>query len=146
MCVPCPCRVSSLAQSLDIDLNQLSKHKVCAVHLATFLQVARRAQEHWYRNFEFLYDENIIRTSSNAIVDDILSYLGVEEANLDSDVRDEVSSILALKSNASGDEGDERNWDATKENIDITVEVRDASNKFMLNVMDAIVRSRRTRM
>ena len=77
-------------------------------------------------------------------MDDILSYLGVEEANLDSDVRDEVSSNLALKSNASGDEGDERNWDATKENIDITAEVRDASNKFMLNVMDAIMRSQCT--
>jgi len=138
-----PFAVASMAQSLDVDLEQLTRHEICAIHLSTFLQTAKDEHESTGTGILVSYDEDILGTSYNAIMDEILPYLGVEDAKMDSDVRDEVSSVLTLKSNARGDEGDERNWDATKENIDITAEVRDASNKFMLNAMDAILHSSR---
>lgn len=133
--------LSTKSTEYNIDLEALSHHEVCALHLSTLLDAAFKEHDESGTGMLISYDDVILDNKSNAIVDDILPYLGMSkeiDAN-PQDVRERVSEILSLRSNSSrNNKQRDKKWNG--ESIQVSDEIGIASKMFMSDSMDAIAR------
>lgn len=110
-----------------IDLESLSHHQTCALHLSTLLDVAFK--EHQMSNTGKLISyENEILENMDAMMYAILPYFGVgEEIRVDPEgTKSRVAAVLAMRSNAADQVNpDHMKWNG--ENIEISDEVKEAS-------------------
>jgi len=122
------------------DLEGPSHNEVCALHLASLLDVA--AQEHAGTGKGLLVSYEL-DLNVESVVETILPYLGFgEEVHADPQgVRVLVADILSTRSNTSGaSRGQDTQW--TGESIPVSEEVAAASRAFMGGDMESIARMR----
>ena len=122
--------LSNKANEKNINLQDLSSHEVCALHLSTLLESA--IKEHNENGTGMLVSYTDIITS-DVILDKVLPYFDLE---LDATTRERVSDILKTKSNTRGSTN-EKTWDKTQEEqIEISKEVQEAVSTYMSGVVD----------
>ena len=120
--------LSTKAQEKNLDLEKLSHHEICALHLSTLLEAA--INEHNASGTGMLVSYIDIM-ASDVIVDEVLPYLGLD---IDSTMKDRITDILSTRSNTreSGIIAKGMAWDTSQEeNIEIIPEVHDAVKTFM---------------
>lgn len=133
---------SALAEKSEedhLDLEGLSHHEVCALHLSTLLEAAMVEHERTGNGMLVSYDD-VLSSSGRVVSDDVLSYLGLRsEVDSDPVLRARVTDVLSTRSNAGGNGdngGKSMDWDESQEaDIEISEEVRDAVKKFMGELM-----------
>jgi len=131
--------LSARANDLGVDLETLSQHEVCALHLSTLLGVATREHDETKTGMLVSYDHEIL-SNVNAVVDVILPYLGLgEEIRSDREgVRDRVAEVLSLRSDTQTRRSPEdRRWHADGDSVEVTEEVSAAIKTFMGDFMDS---------
>ena len=112
----------------NLELEQLSSHEVCALHLSTLFEEAMKEHEASGTGLLISYDDML--DSSSVIIDKVLPYLlGLNVDN--QETKDKVNEILAIRSSSRGKAHDEI-WDKSQEgDYEISQEVSDAVKKFM---------------
>lgn len=135
-------KVSSSGKG-DIDLEKLSHHEVCALHLSTLLDAA--SNEHGTTGTGMILRyEDFVLDNPSSIVDDVLPYLGMgDEIESDTEgTRERVAKVLATKSSVVGVRNvDDRQWKEGGEEIEVSEEVGNAARSFMGDSMDSIARA-----
>lgn len=130
--------LSAKSNEFNVDLETLSHHEVCALHLSTLLDAAFKEHDKSGTGILVSYDDVILQ-NVDAIVDSILPYLGLQE-DIEADpqgVRNRVSEIVWMRSNASSRVNPEdKKWGG--EEIEVTEEVGAASKAFMSDSMNFI--------
>jgi len=123
--------LSNKANEKNINLQDLSSHEICALHLSTLLESA--IKEHNESGTGMLVSYTDIITS-DVIVDKVIPYFDLE---LDATTRDKVKEILAIRSNTRGKKANDKTWNKTQEdNIEVSKEVQDAVATYMSGVVD----------
>ena len=128
------------AEEYNLDLDGMTQEDLCALYLSTLLEVA--TQEHENSGTGMLIDyEQLLDT--DFITHVILPYLGLQ-AEIDADsatVSANVEATLSTKSNNRGISGQKvKKWSANEEVVNISDEVRAASQLFMGSAMEALRR------
>mmetsp|Transcript_43463 Transcript_43463/g.91300 ORF Transcript_43463/g.91300 Transcript_43463/m.91300 type:complete len:452 (-) Transcript_43463:106-1461(-) len=120
----------------SLDLEQLSHHELCALHLSTLLEAALLEQERSDTGMLVSYDDIVSSGAGNIIVDMVLPYLGLqEELNSKPQLKDRIEEILSKRTNTHG-VGQKEQWDAEGEmNMEISEEVQNAVKIFMGDLM-----------
>jgi len=125
------------ARERGLDLEALSPHDLCAIHLATLLEAAVNEHEASGTGMLISYDKDIL-SNVDAMMNVILPYLGLGEdiaANPEV-VRERVAAILSMRSDTSMlREPEDQRWNEGGEIIEITEEVRAASQAHMSELM-----------
>ena len=136
--------LSNKSSEYNINVEQLSHHEMCALYLSTFAETALQEHEESGTGMLLSYEIDIAE-NVDTIVDVILPYFGMQ-GEIDSDpqgVRDRVSGILSMKSNASGRfDRKDKMWTGERD-VQVTEEVIAASELFMMDSMESIMRMRR---
>ena len=123
--------LSNKASEKNINLQDLSSHEICALHLSTLLETA--IKEHNESGTGMLVSYTDIITS-DIIVDKVIPYFDLE---LDATTRDKVKEILAIRSNTRGKKANDKTWNKTQEdNIEVSKEVHEAVATYMSGVVD----------
>mmetsp|Transcript_44483 Transcript_44483/g.79804 ORF Transcript_44483/g.79804 Transcript_44483/m.79804 type:complete len:455 (-) Transcript_44483:33-1397(-) len=136
--------LSAKSNEYNVDLEQLSHHEICALHLSSLLDTAIREHDESGTGMLVSYDDDIL-SNADTMVNVILPYFGLQE-DIDSNpqvARDHVIEILSMRSNTSARlNPEDKQWNADGENIEVSEEIGTASKVFMSNSMDSIKRSR----
>lgn len=137
-------KVSSSSMNGDIiDLEELSHHEVCALHLSTLLDAA--SNEHGTTGTGMILRyEDFVLDNPSSIVDVVLPYLGMgDEIESDTEgARERVAKVLATKSRVVGVRTfDDPQWKEGGEVIEVSEEVGNAARSFMGDSMDSITRA-----
>jgi len=112
----------------NLDLEHLSHHEVCALHLSTLIEAAVREQGESGTGLLVSYDDIL---SSNVIIDEVLPYLGLK---VNAQANDRITDILSVRSNSQRSHQVEQ-WDKSQEDgIEISDEVRNAVKMFMTDL------------
>jgi len=112
----------------NLDLEQLSSHEVCALHLSTLFEEA--VKEHSVSGTGLLISYDDILESNTIIIEKVLPYLGLTVDT--QETKDRVSDILKTRSNSRSSKKSGKAWDISDESeIEISQEVHDAVKKFM---------------
>ena len=115
----------------NLDLEQLSSHEVCALHLSTLFEEAVKEHEASGTGMLISYDD--ILESNTIIIDKVLPYLGLQVDT--QETKDRVFNILKTRSNSRSSKKSGKAWDISEEGeIEISLEVHDAVKKFMSGV------------
>jgi len=114
-----------------IDLEAASNHDICAMHLSTLINAAFEEHSSSGTGLLVSYDDDIIQPCSRTILDVILPFFGVDDANKDDDVKSRVVKILTLNANARGRTDKAKAWNPQDDLADITDEVKAASSKYL---------------
>jgi len=134
--------LSSKSEENEVDLETITHHEVCALHLASLLGVAFHEHEESHTGMLLSYDEHV-KGNVDGFVDIILPYLGLQN-EIDADpaaVRERVEGILSVRSNTSTRLNPEDHvWNG--ETIEVSEEVENAVKVFMSQEMESIARSR----
>jgi hypothetical protein len=139
--------LSTKSSEHNVDLEGLTNTEVCSLYLSSLLDMATRVNEERGTGLLVSYDDELLRSNTDALLEVILPYYGLKQ-EIDADpesVRDKVSKVLAKKSNhpARGGEGVPI-W--TKEEIRVSDEVRAASTLFLkdsTDVLEGVARRKR---
>ena len=108
----------------NLDLEQLSSHEVCALHLSTLFEEAMKEHEASGTGMLISYDD--ILEDNTIIIDKVLPYLGVNDVDAQ-ETKDRVSDILKTRSNSRSSKKRGQAWDISEEGeIEISLEVHDA--------------------
>ena len=86
----------------DLDLEDLSSHELCALHLSTLVGVASHEHESTGTGMLISYDNDLLQ--ENALIELILPYLGVKK-EIDANptlAKERVDEILSMKSSVRG--------------------------------------------
>lgn len=131
--------LASKSYERNIDLEALSHHEVCALHLSTLLDAAAKEHQETGTGILISYDE-VLANGPEGIVDEILPRLGLREeiASDPRGVRERVAEVLSLKSNATGRR--DRRWNG--ESVEVSSEAGEASRAFLAESMGAVERMR----
>lgn len=133
----------------NVNLEQLSHHEVCALHLSSLVDVAGKEHDESGTGMLISYNEDILSSNHHenvAFINVILPYLGLQDdihANPQG-IQDRISQILSVRSNYSSrsrrqdDKGWAGIWDG--EHVEISEQVGAASKVFMSDSMDSITR------
>ena len=113
--------------SNNVDLEQLTSHEVCALHLSTLLDEAMKEHDESNTGLLVSYDDIV---SGNVIEDKVLPYLGLQVDT--QEMKDKISTVLSTRSNARGSSEE---WKG-EEDIDISLEISNAVKKFMSPLMN----------
>jgi hypothetical protein len=137
--------LAAKSAQINQDLEALSHHEVCAVHLSSLLD--RAYDEHSTSGTGMLisYDEDILAGGANYLMDVVLPYLGLHEeikAN-PSLVENSVGHVLSNKSNVSGRESLSGDVSWKGEEVDVSEVVGNASRSYMTDSMNSILRMRK---
>lgn len=135
--------LSKKSSEHNINVEELSHHEMCALYLSTFVETA--IQEHEKSGTGILLSYEIdIAENVDTIVNLVLPYFGMqEEVNTDpKGVRDHVSAILSMKSNASGRINPQDKMWTGERDIQVTDEIIAATRLFMMDSMESIMRMR----
>ena len=134
--------LSAKSNQYNVDLEYLSHHEVCALHLSTLLDAAVKEHDESGTGMLISYNDVILQ-NADAIVEDVLPYFGLQN-EIDSDpqgVKDRVKGVLSMRSNSVGKfDPEDRKWKG--EHIEVTEEVGTAIRVFMSNSMDPVMRMR----
>lgn len=115
-----------------VDLEAASNHEICAMHLSTLINTAFEEHSSSRTGLLVSYDDDIIQSGGMPILDTILPFLGVEDANKDDDVKSRIVNVLTLNANARGRSEDEaKKWNPQDDLADVTDEVKAASSKYL---------------
>ena len=125
-----------------IDLEAASNHEICAMHLSTLINTAFEEHSSSGTGLLVSYDDDIIQSGGMPILDTILPYFGVDDANKDSDVKSRIMNILSLNANSRGRSDDTKKWNPRDDLADVTDEVKAASSKYL---KDDTLKIQRTR-
>jgi len=131
--------LSSKCEENEVDLETLSHHEVCALHLASLLEMAFHEHEESHTGMLLSYDEDV-KENVDGIVDVILTYLGLRN-EIDADpveVKERVEGVLSVRSNTSGLDPDDRVWNG--ETVEVSKEVENAVKVFMSQEIESIAR------
>lgn len=125
------------SQALDhnVDLEELSTHEVCALHLSTLVDVASREHESTGTGMLISYEDDLLQ--EDALLETILPYLGLQkeiDAN-PSMARARVEEVLATKANLRGIHSQDVDSRWGEEHVHVSEEVRAASQLFMQDIM-----------
>jgi len=122
----------------NVDLEELSTHEICALHLSTLVDVASREHESTGTGMLISYEDDLLQ--EDALIGTILPYLGLQK-EIDANpslARARVEEVLSKKANLRGihSKDVDSQWDVgTEEHVHVSEEVRAASQLFMLNIM-----------
>jgi hypothetical protein len=114
-----------------IDLESLSHHETCALHLSALLDVAFKEHEASKTGKLISYDDELLQ-NVDGMTNTILPYFGVgEEIAADPEgVKSRVAEVLAMRSNAADRVNpDHKKW--IVEDIEVSEEVREASRMYL---------------
>lgn len=111
----------------NLELEGLSHHEVCALHLSTLVEAAIREHDASGSGMLVSYDDIV---SSSFIVDEVLPYLGLQVN--DSQVQERIADILSTRSNTRNSRVG-KDWE--QESIEISEEVKTAVRMFMGDLM-----------
>lgn len=125
----------------NLELEGLSHHEVCALHLSTLLEAA--VNEHESSGTGMIVSHKDIVSSSSSsegnhvIIDEVLPYLGLQdEMNSNPSIVTKISEILSTRSNARSKRQGNVAWDSSQEeDIEISEDVRNAVKVFMGGLM-----------
>jgi hypothetical protein len=133
--------VSANALEHNIDLEELTTHEVCALHLSTLLDVAYQEHERSGTGMLLSYDDDLLQ-GEDVLLDLVLPYLGLQE-EIDSNpimVKSRVDKVLSLKSNVRGvhSQDESQEWEygngGVVEDVPVSEEVRAASQLYMTSM------------
>ena len=129
--------LATKSTSNNLDLESLSHHQVCALHLSTLLESAIEEHEDSGTGLIVSYDDI---ASGSIIQDVVLPYLGLQVE--DQKTKDRITEILAMRSNSRGSSTSQKGqWDVSQEDgIEITDETRNAVKMFMGGLMESVTR------
>ena len=114
-----------------VDLEAASNHEVCAMHLSTLINAAFEEHSSSGTGLLVSYDDDIIQSGGMPILDTILPYFGVVDANKDNDVKSRIMNVLTLNANARGRSDEAKKWNPQDDLADVTDEVKAASSKYL---------------
>lgn len=126
--------MASQALEHNVDLEELSTHEVCALHLSTLVDVATKEHESTGTGMLISYEDDLLQ--EDALFETILPYLGLQEeidAN-PNEVRARVEEVLSTRTNLRGIHAldVDSQWSAgSEEHVHVSEEVRAASQLFM---------------
>ena len=126
--------MASQALERNVDLEGLSTHEVCALHLSTLVDVATNEHESIGTGMLISYEDDLLQ--EDALIETILPYLGLQDeidAN-PNEVRARIEKVLSTKTNLRGVHtlDAESEWSAgSEEHVPVSEEVRAASQLFM---------------
>eukprot|EP00985_Skeletonema_marinoi_P035528 scaffold46837_cov175-Skeletonema_marinoi.AAC.1 len=128
--------MSSQASEHNVDLEDLTTHEVCALHLSTLVNVASQEHDSTGTGMLISYEDDLLK--EDALIETILPYLGLQkeiDAN-PSMVRARVEDVLSTKANLRGihSQDVDSQW-RSQENVHVSREVRAASQLFMQSMM-----------
>jgi hypothetical protein len=86
----------------NVDMEKLSTHEICALHLSAFLNVASQEYAHCGTGMLISYDTDLLQDSF--LVTQVLPHFGIKD-EIDANptmVSDKVDTLLSLKSNQQG--------------------------------------------
>lgn len=125
----------------NLELEGLSHHEVCALHLSTLLEAAVNEHESSGTGMLVSYKDIVSSSSSSegnhVIIDEVLPYLGLQdEMNSNPSIVTKISEILSTRSNARSKRQGNVAWDSSQEeDIEISGDVRNAVKVFMGGLM-----------
>lgn len=134
--------LAAKSAEFNIDLEQLSHHEVCALHLSTLLEAAMKEHESSGTGLLVSYDD-IASSAGSFIIEEVLPYLGLQ-GELDStpQLKDKIVDILSTRSHTQGvGHGQGLTWDVAQENIEVSEEASNAVKSFMGGMMEGSGRS-----
>lgn len=134
--------LSTKSAENNIDLEGLTHHQVCALHLSSLLDVAAKEVKESGTGKIIPYDSALLH-NVDAMTYDILPYFGVgEEIAADPEgVKARIAELMGVRSNAAYRVNPEHKvW--SDEEIEVSEEVREASRMYLNDSMDNIVRLR----
>mmetsp|Transcript_24108 Transcript_24108/g.37404 ORF Transcript_24108/g.37404 Transcript_24108/m.37404 type:complete len:436 (+) Transcript_24108:77-1384(+) len=128
--------MASQATEHNVDLEDLTTHEVCALHLSTLVNVASKEHDSTGTGMLISYEDDLLK--EDALIETILPYLGLQkeiDAN-PSMVRARVEDVLSTKTNLRGihSQDVDSQW-SSQENVHVSREVRAASQLFMQSMM-----------
>jgi hypothetical protein len=133
--------MSANALEHSIDLEELTTHEVCALHLSTLLDVAYQEHKSSGTGMLLSYDDDLLQ-GEDVLLDLVLPYLGLQ-TEIDSDpimVKSRVDKVLSLKSNVRGihSQDESKEWEygngGVVEDVPVSEEVRAASQLYMTSM------------
>ena len=124
------------ASEHNVDLEDLTTHEVCALHLSTLVNVASKEHDSTGTGMLISYEDDLLK--EDALIETILPYLGLQkeiDAN-PSMARARVEDVLSTKTNLRGihSQDVDSQW-SSQENVHVSREVRAASQLFMQSMM-----------
>lgn len=126
--------MASQASELNIDLEELSTHEVCALHLSTLVDVASQEHESTGTGMLISYEDDLLK--EDALIETILPYLGLQK-EIDANpilTQARVEDVLSRKANIRGihSQDVDNEWGVgSEEHVPVSDEVRAASQLFM---------------
>lgn len=114
-----------------VDLEAASNHEICAMHLSTLINTAFEEHSSSGTGLLVSYDDDIIQSGGMPILDSILPYLGVDDANKDNNVKSRIVNVLTLNANARGRSDEGKKWNPQDDLTDVNDEVKAASSKYL---------------
>jgi hypothetical protein len=133
--------MSANALEHSIDLEELTTHEVCALHLSTLLDVAYQEHKRSGTGMLLSYDDDLLQ-GEDVLLDLVLPYLGLQ-TEIDSNpmmVKSRVDKVLSLKSNVRGihSQDETKEWEygngGVVEDVPVSEEVRAASQLYMTSM------------
>ena len=127
-----PSAMALQATEYDFNIEELSTHEVCALHLSTLVDVASSEHESTDTGMLISYENDLLK--ENALIDTILPYLGMQpEIDVNpSMVQSRVNEVLSKKTNMRGIHShDAEEWVPSEEVVHVSDEVRAACLLFM---------------
>lgn len=127
--------MASQALEHNLDLEELSTHEVCALHLSTLIDVASKEHQSSGTGMLISYEDDLLQ--ENALLGTILPYLGMQK-EIDADpsmARARVEEVLSTKANLRGIHSQDVDSQWGEEHVHVSEEVRAASQLFMKNIM-----------
>ena len=117
----------------QLDLEHLSHHEVCALHLSTLSGNAIQEHESSDTGMLVSYDD-VVSTQGQVVIDDILPYLGLQ-GEMTPEIKVKITDILSRRSNTNSKlEGEV--WDVSNEKkMEVSEDVHNAVKTFMGGLM-----------
>jgi hypothetical protein len=124
------------ASDHNLNLEELSTHEVCALHLSTLLDVASKEHESTGTGMLISYEDDLLK--EDAFIETILPYLGLQK-EIDANpilARARVEQVLSTKASVRGihSQDIDNQWGG-EEHVHVSEEVRAASQLFMKSTM-----------
>ena len=125
-----------------LDLEGLTNHEVCALHLSSLLDSATREHVGTGTGMLVSYDRDLSSNSVDSVLNVILPYLGLG-GEIDANpgvVRERVSKVLGKRSNHASNGGVVPDWSPEEGGavVGVSEEVRAASGLFMRESTEAM--------
>lgn len=127
--------LASHASQHNLNLEDLSTHEVCALHLSTLLDVASKEHKRKGTGMLISYEDDLMK--EDAFIQTILPYLGLQK-EIDANpimARARVEDVLSTKASVRGIHSQDVDSQWGEEYVHVSEEVRAASQLFMKSTL-----------